>query len=227
MLDCITELETVNRNRTLHSVILVAQIDPKIDSVYSKIQAHYEALFVKLQKRYQCDPPTGLLLLYSNFSFHFLEAHHTLIMHAIKDLETCTLPHTNAFFTNSVIVQYLSSLKYPVLPVWKCASIDIPPSGDESYQTSDSLEVVIGSVSRSLYKIVSIFHKLPKSEATRFLDNIHERVDLVVPREKLEYLLKQKELMRAKDFNSVIEKRYTSPLQSDTAWPVPERLFHV
>ena len=227
MLDTIIELETANKNRALHSVILVAQIDPKIDAVYSKITSHYETLFSKLQKRYQCEAPTGLLLLYSNFSFHFIEAHYTLIMHTIKDLQTCTLPSSNAFFTNSVIVQYLSSLKYPVLPVWKCASIDIPPSGDESYQTSDTLEVVIGSVVRSLYKLVSIFHKLPKTEGMRFLDNIHERVDLVVPREKLEYLLKQKELIRAKDFNSVVEKRYTTPLQSEVAWPAPERLFHV
>ena len=227
MLDTLIELETANKNRALHSVLLVAQIDPKIESAYSRINSHYESLFAKLQKRYQCEAPTGLLMLYSNFSFHFIEAHYTIIMHTIKDLQEHTLPSPNAFFTNSVIVQYLSNVNYTLLPIWKSSLIDIPPSGDESYQSSDSLDIVVGSVVRSLYKIISIFYKLPKSEGLRFLDKISERPDLSVPREKLEYLLKQKEFLRPKDFTRVVEKRHTTPLQSDVAWPAPARLFDV
>ncbi|KAI6654894.1 hypothetical protein LOD99_2773 [Oopsacas minuta] len=227
MLDTIIELETANKCRMLHSVILVAQIDPKIDSVYTKICSHYETLFAKLQKRYQCDAPTGLLLLYSNFSFHFIEAHHTIILHTIKDLQNLTLPSDNAFFTNSVILQYLSSVTYSLLPLWKYAILDIPPSGDESYQPSDSLGIVVGSVVRTFYKLISIYHKRPKTEAMRFLDRISDRIDLIVPREKLEYLLKQKELMTPNDFTKIVDKRHTTPLQSDVAWPAPERLFDV
>ena len=227
MLDTILELESTNKNRLLHSVILVSQVDPRIDSAYLKIASHYEALFAKLQKRYQCEPPTGLLLLYSNFAFHFIEAHHTLIMHTIKDLQSRTYPSPDALFSNSIIAQYLSNIKFPLLPIWKSAIIDIPPSSEEAFQTTDSLDVVVGSVVRSFYKLVSMYHKFPKSEAMRFLDKIHERMDLLVSREKLEFLLKQKELLRPSGFVKITEQRHTTPLQSDLAWPVPTRLFHV
>ncbi|XP_053147038.1 testis-expressed protein 47-like isoform X2 [Hemicordylus capensis] len=195
MYDLQLERQREGRKKSLlHRLIFFAKISPDLADKRD-LAEYWEQLFMSLQRYYQGEGVTGLLLLYPTCIVHMLESSSDVLYSVLRDLRDME-QQQRVLVLDAKILVMSHNLPSRLFQQWNYKVLNMPQM-HLGYGTSheEPVEAVISECLTALLKLgvhLLKYHKSPKNLPDTTLE---KATDLIVPQDTILYLLECQELL--------------------------------
>ncbi|KAJ7987552.1 hypothetical protein DPEC_G00327670 [Dallia pectoralis] len=180
----------------LHRLVVVASLPQQLKD-RRDIGAHYEELNQRMQRKYQGDAISGLLLLYPTCMLHIMESSNEVLACVLRDLRDMQeSPHGDLIKVSRVLVmshdlpsRLFQQWSYELLNVEArvgAASSGNTPGGDDEEDTETLVRTVLSVVLKLGSHLLTLTNKGSKTPLGSLLDEMPE---MIVPQDLLVKLL--------------------------------------
>ncbi|KAJ8390690.1 hypothetical protein AAFF_G00100700 [Aldrovandia affinis] len=198
----------------LHRMVVIGRISPELADKRD-LGGHYEKLSQHLQRRYQADAFTGLLLLYPSHVMHIVESSSDVlvsVLRDLKDMQTC--PHSALIVEPRVLV-VSHDLRSRLFQEWSYKVLDLPATtlSDRNRNREPTEKMVTGAL-KQILKLGSHLLNGRKDSSVSPESLLDQVPELIVPQDVLAQLLEREELLTPQQYlqtyHSPFNKRITS-----------------
>ncbi|CAM4651582.1 unnamed protein product [Caretta caretta] len=200
--------KAIRKKLLLHRLVFLAKISPELADKQD-LAGYWHLLFLSLQRYYQGEGVTGLLLLYPTYLVHTLEASSEVLYSVLRDLRDMQPQKHRALILEPKILVLSHNIPSRLFQQWSYKVLDVP-SRHLGYNTlrEEPIETIIGECLAMLLKLGEHLLKYPKS-SPNLPDAVLEKVpNLIISQDTICHLLECRELLSPAQFLQT----YDSPL---------------
>ncbi|XP_029456177.1 testis-expressed protein 47-like [Rhinatrema bivittatum] len=203
----------------LHRLIFLAKISPNLEDKRN-LSEHWEHLFVSLQRYYQGEGVTGLLLLYPSYAVHILESSSDVLYSVLRDLKKMKKQKDRALVLEPRILVMSHNIPNRLFQQWSCKLLDIPNKKVPFHE--ESTERIINECITKLLKL-GMHMLLQPTVDISISDSISEKVpELIIPQTAICHLMECDELLTPELFLQAYDSPLNIIMDSDLVWPPPD-----
>ncbi|KAM4624585.1 testis-expressed protein 47 [Polymixia lowei] len=180
----------------LHRLIVIAALPQELADRRG-LGVHYEELNLHLQRQYQVESITGLLLIYPSCMLHIIESSSEVLVSLLQNLKDMQ-ERTDCILVEAPRVLLMShDLPSRLFQQWsyKVLNVQARTLGEESEE--ETTETLVSRVLSILLKLGNHPEIVKKTLPGSVLDGAPE---LIVPQEVLVWLLSRKELLSPQQY---------------------------
>ncbi|XP_066560469.1 testis-expressed protein 47 isoform X2 [Amia ocellicauda] len=210
----------VRKKFLLHRLIYVAYISTELADKRD-LGGYYERLFQNLQRRYQGDGISGLLLLYPSYVVHMIESSSDILFSVLRDLRSMQEHGHRVLLVDPRILIMSHDIPNRLFQQWSYEVLNLPANTltDRSHR-EPTLTLVSESLTR-LLKLGTHLLKCPKSSKAS-QDNLVEKVpELLLPQDTIGDLLEREELLTPHRYLEAYDSPLNIVMDSELVWPPP------
>ncbi|XP_030062471.1 testis-expressed protein 47 isoform X2 [Microcaecilia unicolor] len=202
----------------LHRLILLAKISPELADKRD-LTEYWEQLFISLQRYYQGEGVTGLLLLYPSYAIHILESSSDVLYSILRDLKEMKYQGDRVMVMEPRILVLSHNIPNRLFQEWRCNLVDAPDKKTPFH--GGPTECIINECITKILKLGMHMHMQAKT-ATGTSDSIPEKaLELLIPQAAICYLLECDELLTPELFLQAYDCPLNIIMDSDLVWPPP------
>ncbi|KAJ8363113.1 hypothetical protein SKAU_G00119440 [Synaphobranchus kaupii] len=199
----------------LHRLILIGRISPEL-AAKRDLGAHYEKLSQHLQRRYQADAYTGLLLLYPSHVVHIVESSSEVLVYVLRDLWDMQSQPCSALILESRILVVSHDVQSRLFQDWSYKVLDLPAMTLTKRSKREPTEKLVTSSLKLILKLGSHLQKASKIQnmsvsAESLLQKVPE---LFVPQNVLAQLIERTELLTPQQYLKAYHTPIYTPITS-------------
>ncbi|XP_030062470.1 testis-expressed protein 47 isoform X1 [Microcaecilia unicolor] len=182
----------IRKKSLLHRLILLAKISPELADKRD-LTEYWEQLFISLQRYYQGEGVTGLLLLYPSYAIHILESSSDVLYSILRDLKEMKYQGDRVMVMEPRILVLSHNIPNRLFQEWRCNLVDAPDKKTPFH--GGPTECIINECITKILKLGMHMHMQAKT-ATGTSDSIPEKaLELLIPQAAICYLLECDELL--------------------------------
>nr|XP_033816154.1 testis-expressed protein 47-like [Geotrypetes seraphini] len=208
-----------NLKALLHRLIFLAKISTELADKRD-LAEHWEHLFLSLQRYYQGEGVTGLLLLYPSYAIHILESSSDILYSILRDLkEMKKTQEDRAMVMKPRILVISHNIPNRLFQEWNCNLLDDPDKKNPFH--GGPTEHIINECITKILKL-GMYMNMQAKTARGTSDPISEKApELLIPQEAICYLLECDELLTPELFLQTYDCPLNIIMDSDLVWPPP------
>ncbi|XP_023649966.2 testis-expressed protein 47 isoform X1 [Paramormyrops kingsleyae] len=193
----------------LHRLVVASGISASLAD-RMELEAHWETLCHRVQRRHHGDVVTGLLLLYPTCALHIVECSSEALVTVLQDLGGVHTPEHSPPTADARVLAVSHDLPARLFLQWSCKTL--PPAartlagGSEREPT----EKLVPDALEQLVQLGQHMLKLPKGSKVAMDAALDQVPELMVPQGVVEELLRREELLTPQQYLEV----YHSPLNA-------------
>ncbi|XP_041075635.1 testis-expressed protein 47-like isoform X3 [Polyodon spathula] len=184
----------VRKKFLLHRLIFIARISPELADKRD-LGGYYEQLYQDLQRYFQGDGVTGLLLLYPSYLLHIVESSNDVLFSVLRDLGHMQQQGHSALILEPRILVISHDIPNRLFQQWSYKVLSVPARRLTETEQTEPPEKLVSESLTMLMKLGVEMLKTPKrskNSADSVLDKVPE---LIVPQDNIEHLLKNEALL--------------------------------
>lgn len=191
----------------LHRLVFLAKISPELADKRD-LGEFWDRHFMSLQRYYQGESVTGLLLLYPAYAVHVLESSSDALYSVLKTMKEMKKQGNSALLLEPRILVMSHNIPTRLFHHWNYKVLNVPGSHLGYANQGELLENIIGECLTKLLKFGVHLLKYPKA-SKHLADSIIEKVpELIIPQATISHLLQCKELLTPEQYL----RTYTAPI---------------
>nr|XP_005297684.1 testis-expressed protein 47-like isoform X7 [Chrysemys picta bellii] len=208
----------------LHRLVFLAKISPELADKRD-LAGYWHRLFLSLQRYYQGEGVTGLLLLYPTYVVHTLEASSEVLYSILRDLRDMQPQQHRALVLEPKILVLSHNIPSRLFQQWSYKVLAVP-SRHLGYDTSreEPIETITGECLAMLLKLGMHLLKYPKSPPNLPDAVLEEVPNLIVPQDTICHLLECRELLSPAQFLQAYDSPLNVVMDSERVWPLPGKV---
>ncbi|XP_035605323.1 testis-expressed protein 47 isoform X4 [Oncorhynchus keta] len=214
----------------LHRLIVVASLPQQLAD-RKDLGVHYEELNQRLQRYYQGDAITGLLLLYPTCMLHVIESSSEVLVSLLQDLRDMQeRPHCVLIEAPRVLVMS-HDLPSRLFQQWSYKVLNVPArvggmlsrDGPEREEEEDT-DTLVSTALSMLLKLGNHLLKATKGSKMPLGSVLDEVPEMIVPQDILVQLLSRGDLLSPQQYLQAYHTPLHILMDSERTWPPPEQL---
>ncbi|XP_062330295.1 testis-expressed protein 47 isoform X1 [Osmerus eperlanus] len=183
----------------LHRLVVIASL-PQPLADRTDLGVHYEELNQRLQKYYQGDSITGLLLLYPTCMLHVIESSSEVLVSVLQDLTSMQDLPQGALIEAPKVLMMSHDLPSRLFQQWSYKVLNVQARTLNDASGEEVTEALIRIVLSLLLKLGDHHQKANKGSKTPPGSVLDEVPDLIVPQDVLTQLLSRRELLSSQQY---------------------------
>ncbi|XP_046888205.1 testis-expressed protein 47 isoform X2 [Hypomesus transpacificus] len=183
----------------LHRLVVIASL-PQPLADRTDLGVHYEELNQRLQKYYQGDSITGLLLLYPTCMLHVIESSSEVLVSVLQDLTSMQELPQGALIEAPRVLMMSHDLPSRLFQQWSYKVLNVQARTLNNASGEEVTEALIRIVLSLLLKLGNHHQKANKGSKMPPGSVLDEVPDLIVPQDVLTQLLSRGELLSPQQY---------------------------
>ncbi|XP_043384587.1 testis-expressed protein 47-like isoform X2 [Chelonia mydas] len=216
--------KAIRKKLLLHRLVFLAKISPELADKQD-LAGYWHRLFLSLQRYYQGEGVTGLLLLYPTYLVHTLEASSEVLYSILRDLRDMQPQQHRALVLEPKILALSHNIPSRLFQQWSHKVLDVP-SRHLGYTTlrEEPIETIIGECLAMLLKLGMHLLKYPQS-SPNLPNAVLEKVpNLIISQDTICHLLECQELLSPAQFLQIYDSPLNVVMDSECVWPLPGKV---
>ncbi|XP_043924729.1 testis-expressed protein 47 isoform X2 [Protopterus annectens] len=191
----------------LHRLIFVGKISPELADKRD-LAEYWEEMFQNVQRYYQGEGITGLLLIYPSYVIHILESSCDVLYSVIRDLKDMQKQGNRALILEPRILVVSHDIPTRLFYHWSYKVLNLTARWLGDISSNEPVERIVNDCLALLLKLGKHLQSSPKNSRV-VPDSLIDKVpELIVPQDTIKHLLDRNELLTPEKFLQA----YDSPL---------------
>ncbi|KAK6479680.1 testis-expressed protein 47 isoform X1 [Huso huso] len=210
----------------LHRLIFIARISPELADKRD-LGGYYEQLYQDLQRYYQGDGVTGLLLLYPSYILHIVESSNDVLFSVLRDLGHMQRQGHSALILEPRILVISHDIPNRLFQQWSYKVLSVPARRLAAAEQTESHEKLVSESLTMLMKLGVEMLKTPKRSKNSADSVLDKEPELIVPQDNIEQLLKNEALLTPLQYLDTYDCPINVVMDSDRVWPPYEHFLPI
>ncbi|RXN02134.1 hypothetical protein EOD39_0743 [Acipenser ruthenus] len=210
----------------LHRLIFIARISPELADKRD-LGGYYEQLYQDLQRYYQGDGVTGLLLLYPSYILHIVESSNDVLFSVLRDLGHMQWQGHSALILEPRILVISHDIPNRLFQQWSYKVLSVPARRLAAAEQTESHEKLVSESLTMLMKLGVEMLKTPKRSKNSADSVLDKEPELIVPQDNIEQLLKNEALLTPLQYLDTYDCPINVVMDSDRVWPPYEHFLPI
>ncbi|XP_069510671.1 testis-expressed protein 47-like isoform X2 [Ambystoma mexicanum] len=204
----------------LHRLVFMSKISPDLADK-RELGEFWDHHFLSLQRYFQGESVTGLLLLYPSYAVHVIESSSDALYSVLKTLKDMNQPGSSAFLLDHRILVMSHNIPNRLFHHWSYKVLNVPASHLAYADQGEPVESIVSECLTKLLKFGMHLLKYPKA-SKNLPDAVLEKVpQLIVPQATISHLLQCKELLTPGQYLQAYDSPLNILMDADVVWPTP------
>ncbi|XP_033896785.2 testis-expressed protein 47 isoform X2 [Acipenser ruthenus] len=216
----------VRKKFLLHRLIFIARISPELADKRD-LGGYYEQLYQDLQRYYQGDGVTGLLLLYPSYILHIVESSNDVLFSVLRDLVHMQRQGHSALILEPRILVISHDIPNRLFQQWSYKVLSVPARRLAAAEQTESHEKLVSESLTMLMKLGVEMLKTPKRSKNSADSVLDKEPELIVPQDNIEQLLKNEALLTPLQYLDTYDCPINVVMDSDRVWPPYEHFLPI
>lgn len=215
----------MNKKTLLHRMVLISKM---YHNNFAEIGQYYERMYKEIQNQYQCEPVTGLLLLFPKHCIHVIEAGVEVLLEVVKDVKREEDAGTGNMEKSRIMI-VSHDIPHRLFQHWSFRIIDIETPNVDLYEPTESPDKLVVDTLTQVLKLSNYIVRQQPKVMKNAADNLHEKVPELLPQQVVVGWLIENDFenitMPPQEYLDNYQKPFDVVLGGELLWPMPVRLF--